>query len=88
MREFQVQRIKNHVFVDDTHILGDGTVGRFNPDIEIADASQRLQVGTHVENDLVLLRHEHFESRFEKLFKVDYDTAHNAAEQSGRILRP
>ncbi|WP_444908173.1 hypothetical protein ACJJIR_09665 [Microbulbifer sp. SSSA008] len=88
MPEFQVERIKQHVFFDDTHILGDGSVGRFHPDIEIADSWKRLQGGTHTDNDLILLQHEYFESRFEKIFKVDYDTAHNKTESTGRVWRP
>ncbi|AUS25827.1 hypothetical protein C1A50_1650 [Paenibacillus polymyxa] len=31
-----------------------------------------------------LLNHELFESRFEGIFKTDYETAHKAAVRSGR----
>ena len=40
-------------------------------------------MGTHVEADLQILRHEHFESRFEGIFRTNYRTAHDAAEHTG-----
>ena len=86
MLEFQVQRIKQHLF-HDTHILDTG-VGRFAPDIEIADAWTRLQNGNFVKEDLQLLQHEYYEARFKGIFKTDYITAHRASNRSGRIWDP
>ncbi|HEY2566589.1 MAG TPA: hypothetical protein VGH95_02610 [Candidatus Aquirickettsiella sp.] len=86
MPEFQVQRIKQHLFYD-THKLDTG-VGRFSPDIEIADAWTRLQNGNFVKHDLQLLQHEYFEARFKGIFKTDYITAHNAAVDTGRFWKP
>lgn len=48
----------------------------------------RLQSGSFVEQDIQLLHHEYFESRFEGIFKTDYKNAHNAAIKSGRTWNP
>ncbi|MGA7536377.1 MAG: hypothetical protein WBV88_03505, partial [Candidatus Rickettsiella isopodorum] len=86
MQDFKIQRIKQHLFFN-AHELSSG-VGRFSPDIEIADAWNRLQQGNFVKQDLELLQHEYFESRFEGIFKTDYITAHNAAVDSLRKWDP
>lgn len=70
------------------HVLNDNKIARFDPYIEIVDAWERLQGGNFVEQDLQLLQHEYFESRFEALYKTDYVTAHNASNLSGRIWNP
>jgi YD repeat-containing protein len=77
--EFQVRRVKNHLFYSE-HILRDGSVGLFDADADIAEAWSRMESGTHVPEDFNLFRHEYFESRFERLFKTDYGTAHDAAQ--------
>ncbi|AJH63842.1 WXG100 family type VII secretion target [Bacillus cereus] len=79
----RIQRIKDHVFIKD-HQLPDNRVGKFDPDFGIARAWQRLEQGIHHENDIKLLKHEYFESRFEGIFKVDYATAHAKTVESGR----
>ena len=82
--EFQVRRVKEHIFYN-THQLDYGLgVSRFHPDLEIAHAWKRLEAGTHIESDLLIFRHEHFESRFEGIFRTDYSTAHDAANRAGR----
>nr|WP_322925113.1 pre-toxin TG domain-containing protein [Paenibacillus sp. SGZ-1014] len=80
--ESRIQRIKDHVF-NNAHIKSSGN-GRFDPDYEIAQAWTRLQQGTYNAKDIDLLNHELFESRFEGIFKTDYETAHDAAVRSGR----
>ena len=45
----------------------------------------RLTNGTYNQNDIDLLNHEYFESKFESFYKTDYRTAHNKTEESGRI---
>ena len=87
MPEFQVHRIKQHLFFN-KHLLPNGKIDRFDPYIEISDSWQRLQSGDFVKQDLDLLRHEYFESRFESLYQADYRTAHNAAILSGREWNP
>jgi hypothetical protein len=86
MQEFQVQRVKEHLFFR-YHKLRDG-VGRFAPDIKIADAWHRLQKGNFVQQDLKLLEHEYFESRFESIYRTNYDTADDAAVDKGRTWEP
>jgi hypothetical protein len=84
--EFQIKRIKQHLFFN-YHELAGG-MERFAPDFEIADAWFRLKEGNFVEQDINLLQHEYYESRFEGIFKTDYITAHNAANDSGRKWEP
>jgi hypothetical protein len=86
MPQFQVERVKQHLFINN-HQLSQGT-GRFAPDIEIADAWTRLQRGNFVKQDFQLLQHEYFEARFEGIFKTNYMTAHNAANNSLRVWNP
>lgn len=57
---------------------------RFHSDYEIAQVWIRLQQGNYTKKDIDLLNHELFESRFEGIFKTDYETAHDAAVKSGR----
>ena len=83
MPEFQVRRIKEHIFYN-THKLDHGMeIRRFDPDFEIATAWKRMEAGIHTESDLLIIKHEHFESRFEGIFKTDYKAAHNAAKHAG-----
>ncbi|MEA0554853.1 hypothetical protein U1P98_09715 [Lysinibacillus irui] len=86
MNEQRVQRIKDHLLFKE-HIKEHG-VGRFDSDYEIAQAWDRLQKGTHKKNDIDLLNHELFESRFEGIFKTDYRTAHDKTVESGRPWHP
>jgi hypothetical protein len=79
---FKIDRIKNHIFFDDTHVIIDAQkdverIGRFHADPEIANAWSRLIRSDSMQNDVDLLNHEYFESKVEKLFKLDYHTAHN-----------
>ena len=85
--EYRIQRIKEHTFIN-KHTLPDGRVAQFDSDIEISDAWIPLQNGNFVEQDIQLLHHEYFESRFEGIFKTDYTTAHRAANNSGRTWDP
>src|SRR5436190_23251059 len=85
--EYRIQRVKEHLFFNE-HTLSGGKVGRFDPYIEIADSWERLRAGSFVQQDLDLLNHEYFESRFEALYRTDYTTAHNAAVLSGRDWNP
>ena len=70
------------------HILSGGRVARFDPYIEISDAWSRLQNGNFVKQDIQLLNHEYYESRFEGIHRSDYNTAHAAADYSGRKWSP
>jgi hypothetical protein len=87
MSEPKIQRIKDHLFFN-KHQLRDGRFAQFDPDAEIAAAWDRLTQGDYITNDIHLLEHEYFESKFEKLFKTDYDTAHKATIDSKRTWNP
>lgn len=84
--EWRIQRIKEHLFIKE-HIKEHG-IGRFEADYQIVLAWDRLQKGTFTKNDIDLLNHELFESRFEGIFKTDYRTAHDKTVESGRIWYP
>ena len=86
MSENRIERIKNHVFFKE-HIKEHG-VGRFEADYEIGQAWDRLQKGTFKQQDIDLLKHELFESKFEGIFKTDYRTAHDRTVDSGRSWHP
>ncbi|WP_416807180.1 ribonuclease YeeF family protein [Bacillus safensis] len=86
MPEHRIQRIKEHLFIKE-HIKEHG-VGRFDSDYQIAQAWDRLQKGTYKKNDIDLLNHELFESKFEGIFKTDYRTAHDKTVESGRPWYP
>ncbi|PES87053.1 hypothetical protein CN491_26695 [Bacillus cereus] len=77
-----MRRAKEHVFLKEHHLVT--RYGRFNPDYPIAQGWKRLESGNFLKEDMDLLRHEIFESRFEGIFKTDYKTAHNATVKSGR----
>jgi RHS repeat-associated protein len=84
--EYKIQRIKDHLF-QKQHQLDSG-LSRFDPDPDIADAWSRLQSGGYLSEDIRLLNHEYFESRFESIFRTNYRTAHDAAIRSGRTWNP
>ncbi|MBD1926934.1 hypothetical protein H6F74_11835 [Trichocoleus sp. FACHB-90] len=84
--EYRIRRIKNHLFYREHQL--DDRARRFDPDPDIADAWERLCRGEYTAEDLALLEHEYFESRFEGIFRTDYRTAHEATVRSGRIWNP
>ncbi|MEB9525920.1 WXG100 family type VII secretion target [Bacillus anthracis] len=83
IHERHVSRAKEHVF-HKKHDLGEQGFNRFDPDYPIAQGWKRLENGNFLKEDMDLLRHEIFESRFEGIFKTDYKTAHKATVRSGR----
>ena len=84
MPEYKIAKIKNHVFIDESHLLDKG-IGRVDPDAEIASAWDRLLKGDFIPNDIKLLEHEYFESKIEHIFKLAYRAAHKRTEDSGRV---
>lgn len=80
--QFQVQRVKDHLFFN-THQLDDG-IRRFDADPLIGNAWKRFQGGTHTPADIQLFQHELFEAKFEGIFRTNYRTAHDAANRAGR----
>ncbi len=87
LKPTNIQKVKNHLFVDE-HVLDryesigvDATVGRFDSDIGIAEAWQRLESGTHMPSDLQLLRHETAEAWYMRNVSPSYNAAHSAAQR-------
>lgn len=83
LREWQVARVKDHLFYR-SHVLDDA-FRRFDSDPEIANAWRRMEAGTQTDGDIQLMQHEIFESHFERLFHTDYRAAHQATNRSGRL---
>lgn len=72
--------IKQHMFVKE-HRFADGSVRRFDPDFEQAQAWDRLAQGNGSVSDLVLLKHEYVELTQMRLHNYDYETAHEIANK-------
>ena len=79
--EFQIARVKNHLFFYDKHIL-DSNIGRLDSDPEIARAWNRLYNGDFILNDIKLLEHEYFESKLELLHKTTLRKAHSLTQSA------
>lgn len=75
----EIKQIKNHVFFDE-HILYDGK-NKFFPDYNMAVAFKRLENGTPEERDILLLKHELFESQCEKKYNLTASEAHAMATE-------
>ena len=80
----EIKLVKDHIF-NNTHVLDDGVIARFDADPFIANAWQRLIDGTFSANDIALLRHELFELNYESMFQSTYREAHDAAIQAGYV---
>jgi hypothetical protein len=82
-----IQKVKDHLFftehlLDRYESLGiPGTMARFDSDLGIAAAWQRLEAGNHGLLDLQLLRHETAEAWYMKRWGPSYDAAHKAAQR-------
>ncbi len=85
-QQYRIQRVKNHLF-NNRHQLDDA-FRQFDADPDIADAWARLQRDNFVPEDIRLLEHEYFESRFESIFQTNYRDAHDATIRSGRTWNP
>ena len=71
----EIKKIKNHIFCDE-HDLGNGQIGRFDPDYMMAQSWQRLIDGKNIQkHDYTLLKHELFERSHEDN-GMDHDQAH------------
>lgn len=70
-----VEAIKKHVFFED-HILRNGIIKKFDTDIDIADAWERLLNGNFTQSDLLFLQHEFAESLIMQGKIINYDIAH------------
>ncbi len=70
-----IEIIKGHLFIEE-HILYNGTIAKFSPDINIANTWQRLIDGNFVYSDLVLLQHEYAEALIMNGINVSWENAH------------
>lgn len=85
-KEYKIRRIKQHLFYrKHKQVKKGGIIDLLDADPEIAVAWDRMYVGDFIQNDIRLLEHEYFESKFEGIFKTDLDTAHEATVHSDRI---
>lgn len=76
--EKAVAEIKDHMFVK-KHRFADGSVRRFDPDFEQAQAWDRLFHGNHTEVDEMMLKHEYVELTQMRLYNMVYEDAHEIA---------
>lgn len=81
----KIERVKNHLFHEE-HVLThqktlEDYIGRFGSDEEIAAAWDRLYRGDFIKNDIKLLEHEYFESRFERKYNVKNSIAHESTQK-------
>lgn len=74
LSEKDVEKIRNHVFID-KHNLKKGYV-RFDPDPEIAHAWEALEQGRPTELDILLLNHELEELTLMEKYGYSYEVAH------------
>ena len=76
----QVTAIRNHVFIEE-HNFADGVRARFDTDVDIALAWQRLDNGKQTELDILLLKHELEELTLMKKYGYIYEKAHLLASK-------
>ena len=82
-----IAAIKQHLFETEHPLTNYDTGGtymsRYDPDIDIAEAWERLAAGHPLASDLVLLRHEYAEMKFyESHPGAPYAEAHAAANKT------
>lgn len=80
-----IQKVKDHLFIKE-HLLDryvkqgvPATIRRFDSDVGIAQAWNRLRQGTHTADDIKLLKHEIAEAWYMRRHGPSYNTAHEAA---------
>lgn len=77
LNEEEIEKIKQHVFYEE-HQLYD-SIGRFQPDYDMAVAWKRLSEGNYFERDITLLKHESLEADVERRYNLDASEAHHIA---------
>lgn len=77
-----VEQIVKHIFIEN-HRFSDGSVKRFDPDVNIVAALERLKTNEHTDKDILLLNHELSELTYMKNKKYNiYEDAHKMANQT------
>ncbi|WP_051542002.1 hypothetical protein [Clostridium lundense] len=74
-----INQIKEHVFLDE--VLKDSGMGRLDPDYEMAMAWERLCKGEFYDNDILLLKHELYESTYYRMNKCTQRQAHDVTTE-------
>jgi len=78
--ENQVKSIKEHLFLNEI-TFANGTIKRFDPDFEQAQAWQRLISGNFYDTDILFLNHELEELEYMRNNNVVYEIAHEHANK-------
>ncbi|MEK4005437.1 hypothetical protein [Paenibacillus sp. FSL H3-0333] len=79
-KEADIQQIKNHLFIE-KHKFDNGEVRLFDPNYQQALAWERLMKGNYNKNDISLLNHELFESKYMKKHGASYEQGHAEAQK-------
>ncbi len=77
-KEKAVEEIKQHMFFNE-HRFSNGTIRRFDPDFDQAQAWDRLTKGKGTATDIEMLKHEYVELTQMRIHGYDYETAHDIA---------
>lgn len=77
-KEKAVEEIKQHMFFKE-HRFSNGTIRRFDPDFDQAQAWDRLTKGKGTATDIEMLKHEYVELTQMRIHGYDYETAHDIA---------
>lgn len=75
-----VLSIKKHI-MEESHLFNNGSVAKFDPNIDIALAWQRLIENRATDTDILLLNHELRELRFIQKNGSTYEVAHEFANK-------
>jgi len=76
----EIVAIKKHIMIEE-HYFKDGSLRKFDPNIDQALAWQRMMKGNATQNDILLLNHELRELRYIEENNCDYETAHLFSNQ-------
>ena len=60
--EQEIQSVKDFIF-NEVHDLGEGKIGRFQPDYMMAESWRRLISGTPEPHDITMIKHEILEKK-------------------------
>lgn len=75
-----ILNIKNYIMIYE-HLFSDGSIRKFDPNIDQALAWQRLMENNFMDSDILFLNHELRELKYMQDTNCDYETAHKYATQ-------
>lgn len=76
----EILAIKNHIMVSE-HLFNDGSLRKFDPDIDQALAWQRLMKNKAISSDILMLNHEFRELKYIEKTGCSYEVAHNYSSE-------